>query len=227
MAAYSDIPPQPMLDLSNFNDDLPPVVTNGTLLDAVRMVLEEDNTPEWMMDMLSLNKYYRVKFKKRATVEKFINHMAFLTDNKENQAYTDQELDNLHNVVDDLTKWIDKRKVECLDDSHWPVSSHNLEELRSIYEAFPTWQNTVYRRVMEWYDRMLTVKQELERETSPERGLSMRDIFNSHIRYYQEQNPGLQVHRYVPQPSDTEMYADGNLNPPPLQSDTDIEYTVV
>ena len=227
MAAYSDIPPQPMLDLSNFNDDLPPVVTSGTLLDAVRMVLEEDNTPEWMMDMLSLNKYYRVKFKKRATVEKFINHMAFLTDNKENQAYTEQELDNLHNVVDDLTKWIDKRKVECLDDSHWPVSSHILGELRSIYEAFPTWQNTVYRRVMEWYDRMLTIKQELERETSPERGLSMRDIFNSHIRYYQEQNPGLQVNRYVPQPSDTEMYADGNLNPPPLQSDTDIEYTVV
>ena len=227
MAAYSDILPQPMQDLSNFNDDLPPVVTNGTLLDAVRMVLEEDNTPEWMMDMLSLNKYYRVKFKKRATVEKFINHMAFLTDNKENQAYTDQELDNLHNVVDDLTKWVDKRKVECLDDSHWPVSSHNLEELRSIYEAFPTWQNTVYRRVMEWYDRMLTIKQELERETSPERGLSMRDIFDSHIQYYQEQNPGLQVHRYVPQPSDTEMYADGNLNPPPLQSDTDIEYTVV
>ena len=227
MAAYSDIPPQPMLDLSNFNDDLPPVVTSGTLLDAVRMVLEEDNTPEWMMDMLSLNKYYRVKFKKRTTVEKFINHMAFLTDNKENQAYTDQELDNLHNVVDDLTKWVDKRKVECLDDSHWPVSSHNLEELRSIYEAFPTWQNTVYRRVMEWYDRMLTIKQELERETSPERGLSMRDIFNSHIQYYQEQNPGLQVHRYVPQPTDTEMYADGNLNPPPLQSDTDIEYTVV
>ena len=227
MAAYSDIPPQPMLDLSNFNDDLPPIVTSGTLLDAVRMVLEEDNTPEWMMDMLSLNKYYRVKFKKRATVEKFINHMAFLTDNKENQAYTDQELDNLHNVVDDLTKWVDKKKVECLDDSHWPVSSHNLEELRSIYEAFPTWQNTVYRRVMEWYDKMLTIKQELERETSPERGLSMRDIFNSHIQYYQEQNPGLQVHRYVPQPSDTEMYADGNLNPPPLQSDTDIEYTVV
>ena len=227
MAAYSDIPPQPMQDLTNYTDDLPPVVTNGTLLDAVRMVLEQDDTPEWMMDMLSLNKYYRVKFKKRATVEKFINHMAFLTDNKENQAYTDQELDNLHNVVDDLTRWVDKRKVECLDDSHWPVSTHNLEELRSIYEAFPAWQNTVYRRVMEWYDRMLTIKKELERETSPERGLSMRDIFNSHIQYYQEQNPGLQVHRYVPQPSDTEMYADGNLNPPPLQSDTDIEYTVV
>ena len=227
MAAYSDQLPQPMLDLSNYVDDIPAVVSNGTILDAVRMVLEEDNTPEWMTDMLSLNKYYRVKFKKRATVEKFINHMAFLTDNKENQAYTEQELDNLHNVVDDLTRWVDKRKVECLDDSYWPVSSHNLEELRSIYEAFPTWQNTVYRRVMEWYDRMLTIKQELETETTPERGLSMRDIFNSHVSYLQEQNPGLTVQQHVPQVSDTDMYVDGNLIPPPLQSDIDIHYTVV
>ena len=223
MAAYSDILPQPMLDLTNYTDDLPIIESNGTLLDAVRMVLEEDDTPQWMTDMLSLNKYYRVKFKKRATVEKFINHMAFLSDNKENQVYSDQELENLQSVVNDLTIWIDKRKSECLDDSHWPVSSHNLEELRSIYDAFPAWQNTVYRRVMEWYDRMLTIKQELQRETSRERGLSMRDIFNSHVRYLQEQNPGLQVQHV----SDTEMFADGNLNPPTLQSDTDIEYIVV
>ena len=223
MAAYSDIPPQPMLDLTNYTDDLPIIESNGTLLDAVRMVLEEDDTPQWMTDMLSLNKYYRVKFKKRATVEKFINHMAFLSDNKENQVYSDNELENLQSVVNDLTIWIDKRKSECLDDSHWPVSSHNLEELKSIYDAFPAWQNTVYHRVMEWYDRMLTIKQELQRETSRERGLSMRDIFNSHVRYLQEQNPALRVQHV----SDTEMFADGNLNPPTLQNDTDIEYIVV
>ena len=228
MAAYSDQLPQPMQDLTNYTDDLPPVVTNGTILDAVRMVLEEDNTPEWMTDMLSLTKYYRVKFKKRKTVEKFINHMAFLTDNKENQAYNEEQLDNLRNVVTDLTKWIDNRKVECLDDSYWPVSNRYLEELRSIYNAFPTWQNAVYHSVMEWYDRMLAIKQELQRETTPERGLSMRDIFNSHLHYYKEQNPGLIVQQHVPQHvSDTDMYVDGNLIPPPLQSDIDTEYTVV
>lgn len=228
MAAYSDILPQPMLDLTNFNDDIPAVVSNGTILDAVRMVLEEDNTPEWMTDMLSLTKYYRVKFKKRQTVEKFINHMAFLTDNKENQAYSKEQLDNLYKVVADLTKWIDKRKLECLDDSYWPVSTKYLEELRSIYDAFPTWQNAVYQRVMEWYDRMLAIKEELQRETTPERGLSMRDIFNSHLQYYQEENPGLIVHQHVPQHvSDTDMYVDGNLIPPPLQSDIDTDYTVV
>lgn len=223
MAAYSDQPLQPMQDLTNFNDDIPANVTNGSILDAVRMVLEEDNTPEWMTDMLSLSKYYRVKFKKRQTVEKFVNHMAFLTDNKENQAYTEEQEGNLRKVVHDLTNWIDKRKIECLDDSYWPVSNKYLEELRSIYDAFPTWQNPVYQRVMEWYDRMLAIKEELQRETTPERGLSMRDIFNSHIQYYKEQNPSLIVQNV----SDTVMFTDGNLIPPPLQSDIDTDYTVV
>lgn len=196
MAAYSDIPTQPMQDLTNFSDDLQPGLANGTLLDAIQMVLEEDNTPQWMVEMLTLNKYYRVKFKKRQTVEKFINHMAFLTDNKENQLFTSQQLDNLRNIVRDLTKWIDKGKSECLDDSHWPVSSHYLEELRSIYEAFPIWQNEVYTRVIDWYDRMLAIKEELQRETSPEQKVQ-HDV------------------------SDTVMYVDGNLTPPPLESDID------
>ena len=65
MAAYSDIPLQPMQDLTNFTDDLGPGPVNGTLLQATRMVLEGDNVPEWMVDMLTLDKYYRVKFKKQ------------------------------------------------------------------------------------------------------------------------------------------------------------------
>ena len=228
MAAYSDQLPQPMLNLTNYVDDLPPVVTNGTLLDATRMVLEEDNSAEWIVDMLSLTRYYRVNFKRRATVQKFIWHYSFLADNKENQAYTKEQLDILHKVVYDLTKWIDRRKCEALDESHWPVDNKYLVTLEDIYEAFPHWKDATFHRVKEWRDRMIAIKDELERESTPERGLSMRDIFNSHVRYLQEQNPGLIVHRHVPQcVSDTDMYVDGNLIPPPLQSDIGAEYTVV
>ena len=231
MAAYSDIPPQPMLDLTNFNDDLeePGVPYTGSLLDAVKMVLDEDNTPQWMTDMLTLQEYYRVKFKKRQTVQKFIWHCSFLADNKENQAYSEQELTNLSKVVHDLAKWIDKRKCEALDESHWPVDQKYLEELKSIYDAFPTWKNTTSDRVMEWYERMVSIKQDLETETTQKTGLSARDIFNAHVRVLQEQNPGLIVHPHVPQSvTDVEMYVDRNLNPPAaLQSDIDIQYTVV
>lgn len=44
MAAYSDIPLQPMQDLTNFINDMGSGPTTGTLLQAVRMVLEEDST---------------------------------------------------------------------------------------------------------------------------------------------------------------------------------------
>lgn len=230
MAAYSDQLPQPMLDLTNFNDDLeePAAPYTGSLLDAIKMVLDEDNTPQWMIDMLTLQQYYRVKFKKRTTVQKFIWHCSFLADNKENQSYSEQELTNLLKIVQDLTKWIDKHKCEALDESHWPVDHKYLVTLEDIYDAFPTWKNATFRSVKDWHDRMIDIKQELERETSPERGLSMRDIFNSHVRYLQEQNPGLRVSQYVPQSvTDTQMYVDRNLNPPSLQSDIDIQYTVV
>ena len=230
MAAYSDQLPQPMLDLTNFNDDLeePAAPYTGSLLDAIKMVLDEDNTPQWMIDMLTLQQYYRVKFKKRKTVQKFIWHCSFLADNKENQSYSEQELTNLLKIVQDLTKWIDKHKCEALDESHWPVDHKYLVTLEDIYDAFPTWKNATFHSVKDWHDRMIDIKQELERETSPERGLSMRDIFNSHVRYLQEQNPGLRVSQYVPQSvTDTQMYVDRNLNPPPLQSDIDIQYTVV
>ena len=224
MAAYSDQLPQPMLDLTNFVDDLPPVVTNGTLLDATRMVLEEDNTTEWIVDMLSLTKYYRVNFKRRATVQKFIWHYMFLADNKENQAYTEEQLDILHRIVCDLTKWIDRRKCEALDESYWPVDNKYLMTLEDIYEAFPHWKDATFRRVQEWHNRMITIKEELERETTPERGLSMKDIFEAHARNLFGERYNTIVTPHVP---DTVLYADGNLNPPCLQSDIDIEYTVV
>ena len=234
MAAYSDIPLRPMQDLTNFNDDLGPGPVNGTLLQATRMVLEDDNVAEWMVDMLTLNRYYRVKFKKRSTVEKFIGHMAFLSENKENENYTEQQMENMRKVVNDLAKWIDKGKTECLDDSHWPVSSKYVFNLKAIYTAFPTWQDQTYHSVVNWHDRMLDIKEELERETTPERGLSMKDIFESDLRYYQGRNPYLQVQQHVPQHdirqhdvSDAEMYVDGNLFPPPLVSDIDTDYTVV
>ena len=224
MAAYSDQLPQPMLDLSNYIDDLPPVVTNGTLLDATRMVLEEDSTAEWIVDMLSLTKYYRVNFKRRATVQKFIWHYLFLADNKENQAYTQEQLDILHRIVSDLTTWIDKRKCEALDECYWPVDHRYLVSLDDIYEAFPHWKDATFRRVKEWHDRMLAIKEELNRETSPERGLSLKDIFDAHARNLFGERYNTIVSPHVP---DTVMYADGNLNPPALQSDIDIQYTVV
>ena len=224
MAAYSDQLPQPMLDLTNYVDDLPPVVTNGTLLDATRMVLEEDNTAEWIVDMLSLSKYYRVNFKHRTTVQKFIWHYSFLADNKENQAYTEEQLDILYKVVHDLTKWIDKRKCEALDESYWPVDNRYLMTLEDIYDAFPQWKNAAFNRVKEWRDRMIAIKEELQRETTPERGLSMKDIFEAHARNLFGEHYDTIVKPHVP---DTVLYTDGNLNPPGLQSDIDIEYTVV
>ena len=224
MAAYSDQLPQPMLDLSNYVDDLPPVVSNGTILDATRMVLEEDNTAEWIVDMLSLTKYYRVNFKHRKTVQKFIWHYLSLADNKENQAYTQEQLDILHRIVCDLTTWIDKRKCEALDESYWPVDHRYLVSLDDIYEAFPHWKDATFRRVKDWHDRMITIKEELNRETTPERGLSLKDIFDAHARNLFGERYNTIVSPHVP---DTVMYADGNLNPPTLQSDIDIQYTVV
>lgn len=224
MAAYSDQLPQPLLDLTNYVDDLPPVVTNGTLLDATRMVLEQDNTAEWIVDMLSLSKYYRVNFKRRATVQKFIWHYLFLADNKENQAYTQEQLDILHRIVSDLTTWIDKRKCEALDESYWPVDHRYLVSLDDIYEAFPQWKDATFRRVKEWHDRMITIKEELNRETTPERGLSLKDIFDAHARNLFGERYDSIVSPHVP---DTVLYVDGNLNPPALQCDNDIQYTVV
>ena len=113
---------------------------------------------------------------------------------------------------------VDKRKCEALDESHWPVDHKYLVSLDNIYEAFPHWKDATFRRVKDWHDRMIAIKEELERETTPERGLSMMDIFDAHVRHlYGEQYRA----------TDVEMFAEGNLNPPPLQSYTDIEYIVV
>lgn len=185
-----------------------------------------------MIDMLSLTKYYRVNFKKRTTVEKFISHLAFLAEQKENEVFTGEQLNTMHKIADDLTLWIDKRKCECIDDSHWPVSNKSIFNLKAIYTAFPAWQNQVYHRLIEWHDRLLDIKEELQRETTPERGLSLKDIFDAHLNYYRQQwGENFHVHEHVsPGPcpvSDVQMYTDGNLNPPRLQNDTDTDYTVV
>lgn len=222
MAAYSDILPQPMQDLTNYTDDIPTHVANGNILVATRYVLEQDNTADWIVDMLSLTKYYRVNFKRRATVQKFLKHYYFLVENKENEVYNDEQVHVLHKVVRDLTDWVDKRKCEALDDSHWPVGDDYIMALRGIHDAFPQWKDATFRRVEEWHERMLAIRDEIERETTPERGLSMKDIFDAHVRYLYGE-----VHRTTDVTADTVMYTDGNLNPPPLQSDIDIEYTVV
>lgn len=219
MAAYSDILPQPMQDLTNYTDDIPPHVSNGNILVATRYVLEQDNTADWIVDMLSLTRYYRVKFKRRATVQKFLRHYYFLVENKENEVYNDEQVDVLHKIVKDLTDWVDKRKCEALDDSHWPVDNEYIMALRGIYDAFPHWKGTIFRRVEEWHERMLAIRDEIERETTPERGLSLKDIFDAHVRHLYSHSTDVTTN--------TVMYTDGNLNPPTLQSDIDIEYIVV
>ena len=211
-----------MLDLSNYVDDIPAYVTNGNILVATRYVLEQDNTADWIVDMLSLTRYYRVNFKRRATVQKFLKHYYFLVENKENEVYNDEQVHILHKIVRDLTDWVDKRKCEALDDSHWPVGDDYIMALRGIYDAFPQWKDTIFHRVEEWHERMLAIRDEIERETTPERGLSMKDIFDAHVRYLYGE-----VQRTTDVTADTVMYTDGNLNPPALQSDIDIEYTVV
>lgn len=222
MAAYSDILPQPMQDLTNYTDDIPAYVANRNILVATRYVLEQDNTADWIVDMLSLTRYYRVNFKRRATVQKFLKHHYFLVENKENEVYNDEQVNVLHKIVRDLTDWVDKRKCEALDDSHWPVGDEYIMALRGIYDAFPHWKDTIFRRVEEWHERMLAIRDEIERETTPERGLSLKDIFDAHVRHLYGE-----VHHTTDVTTDTVMYTDGNLNTPPLQSDTDIEYIVV
>ena len=219
MAAFSDIPPQPLQDLSNFEDDIPQTVTNGNILDATRHVLQQDNTPEWITRMLTLAKYYRVNFKKRQTVQKFIRHYYFLAENKENEVYTQQQLNILHKTIIDLTNWVDKRKSDCLDDSHWPVDDRYVLALRGIYQAFPQWKNEAFQRIEYWHERMMDIKEQLEQQSSTVHGegLTMRDIFQSHLQ-------AAGIERVV---TETQMYVDGNLIPPPLNSDTGIEYTFV
>jgi len=226
MAAYSNILPSPMQDLTNFTDDIHDVDTNGTLLDATRMVLEEDNTAQWIVDMLTLTRYYRVRFKHRKTVQKFIWHYLFLTENKENQVYTEEQLFVLHRAVKDLTNYIDQRKCDVVDENHWPVDKRYMDSLVNIYEAFPMWKDEQFHRVYSWYNHVLAVKEEIERECNNERGLSMKDIFDSHLQYYRER--GMQIRQHdVSHISNTVMYTDNNLIPPPLQSGTDIDYVVV
>lgn len=111
MAAYSNILPSPLGNLTNFTDDIVDFDRTGTLLDATRMVLEEDNTAQWIVDMLTLDKYHRVRFKHRKTIQKFLWHYYFLTENKENQVYNEDQLAVLRHVLVDLTDWIDKRNV--------------------------------------------------------------------------------------------------------------------
>lgn len=147
LAAYSDILPEHLQDLTNYVDDLPQNVRLGHILDAARYVLGQDNTAEWIVDMLTLTKYYRVNFKKRSTVQKFLRHLNFLAEHKENEVYTQQQIDILHKITTDLTKWIDQRKSDCLDDNHWPVSAPYMWSLRGIYDAFPDWKDEQYFRV--------------------------------------------------------------------------------
>lgn len=116
-------------------------------MDAARYVLEQDDTAEWIVDILTLTKYYRVNFKKRSTVQKFLRHLNFLAEHKENEVYTQQQINILHKITTDLTKWIDQRKSDCLDDSHWPVSAPYMWSLRGIYDAFPDWKDEQYFRV--------------------------------------------------------------------------------
>lgn len=78
--------------------------------------------------------------------------------------------------------------------------------------------------MVDWYEHVLAVKQEIECESQKERGLSMKDLFDSHLPYYIERGMDIRPHD-VSHISDTVMYADNNLIPPPF--DTDIEHIVV
>lgn len=63
---------------------------------------------------------------------------------------------------------------------------------------------------------MLDIKDQIELEIQPHgEGISAQDLLQMHIN------------AMYGQVTEVQMYTDGTLNPPPLQSDTDIGYTVV
>lgn len=136
-------------------------------------------------------------------------------ENKENGIET-KHFEILQKIMTDLTRWVDKRKSDCLDDSHWPVSNSYMWSLRGVYDAFPAWKDDQFWRVANWHDRMLDVKEQIELEMHPHgQGLSAQDLLQQHIN------------TMISEPTEVEIHVDGNLIPPPLQSGTDIQYTLI
>lgn len=71
-------------DLTNFPDILDQFqLERRSLTDAIKRVLSDDHTAEWIVDMLSLTKYYKVTFKYTNTIHKFIDVLLEFSQHKE------------------------------------------------------------------------------------------------------------------------------------------------
>ena len=134
MAAVQANPQEDALqDLTNFPDTWNSIV------------LEESGTvPEWKVNMLSLRRYHRVKFKHRNTIHTFLDYVKIIADHKEDEQYPMYKLTIMRRIMTDITNWIIERRAYCIDDSHWPIDEHHVSTYRAIYATYIDWVDERY-----------------------------------------------------------------------------------
>jgi len=193
-----------LMDLTNFPDVWNSVdLQRMSILDAIAHVLVECHTPGWKVDMLSLNQYYRVKFRFRNTIHMFIDYMKIIADHKEQEQYSSRQLHIMRKIMRDITRWILERRTYCLDDSHWPINEVHIPQYRAIYASYPEWIDSSHMEADSYFVNLFEQKRLVEEAFESDR-----------------KDEGSE-------PSDVELYVNGHLNPPPLENDCNISYLTV
>ena len=196
-------PPAPLLDITNFpatwdNCDL----RTMSILEAITRVLSETGTPEWKINMLSLKRYHRVKFKFRNTIHCFLDYMKIIADHKENENYPPHKLYIMRRIMLDITNWILERRAYSIDDSHWPLDEQHVRIYRGIYATYIDWVDSSYMTADSYFCTVLEQKRMVE------------DAFSFNV----EDKADV---------TEVEMYIDGNLTPPPLENDCEVAHFTV
>ena len=203
-------PPAPLLDITNF----PATWDNCNLqtmsiLNAIDRVLRESGTPEWKINMLSLQRYHRVKFKFRNTIRCFLDYMKIIAGHKENENYPPHKLYNMRRIMRDITNWVLQRRAYFIDDSHWPLDEQHVAFYREVYAAYPDWVDNSFMTADSYFCTVLEQKRMVE------------DAFSFNV----EEN-ALPIEDEAG-PTAVQMYVDGNLVPPPLENDCEIAHFTV
>ena len=190
-------------DITNFPDSWNNCnLQNMSILEAIERVLSDSGVQAWKINMLSLRRYHRVKFRFRRTINCFIDYMKIIADHKENETYPHHKLYIMRRIMSDITNWMIERRTYCADDSKWPIDEEHIKHYRSVYSAFPNWIDRSFMLIDSYFSTVLEQKR------------LVHDAFSC------DMPTGEDV-------TEVEMYVDGNLVPPPLTNDCNILYTTV
>lgn len=188
-----------LLDITDFPRDWDDIdLPRLSILDAIAHVLRDSHS-RWRVEMLSLRRYYRVRFRRRNTIHDFLDYMLIVADNKENQHYSPQNLVVMKKIMRDITEWIIERRSCCIDDSHWPIDEEHVTSYRKIYATFDFFMDERYMLADSYFCTILEQKRLVDDAFAVNKANGILDVV-----------------------TEVEMYTDGNLVPPPLESDYEI-----